>query len=110
MIAGASTPPDAGRTLSVVTPKTWPDRAAAAVLAATLLAPVPVAAKDVEVPFKLERRSGVIVVDVKVNDRAARLLLDTGAARTVIRPELVGVNPMELRVARFSGQGPGLGG
>jgi hypothetical protein len=99
-----------GRPKRVVKSRAGSGAIAVAVLAAAVAGPVAIAAKDVELPFVLDRRNGVIVVDGRVNDRPAKLLLDTGAAQTVIRPELVGLSATDLRLARFSGQGPGLGG
>ena len=61
---------------------------------------------ELELPFELIRSQDAIVVEATVRGRPATLLLDTGAATTVIASSLAG--PSELPAARFSDEGPGL--
>jgi hypothetical protein len=55
------------------------------------------------VPFDLDARYGSIFVTVTINGRPATLLVDTGAASTIVRPELAGVRLPALDRSRFRG-------
>ena len=59
-------------------------------------------ATPLTVPFELDARYGSIFVTVTINGRPATLLVDTGAASTIIRPELAGVR-VPLDRSRFRG-------
>jgi predicted aspartyl protease len=71
---------------------------------------LPCSGDDFEVPFEVHGRQHAILVDVRVNGEDRVFLVDTGAARTVVSAATAGVSRFELRRARFSGRGPGLGG
>lgn len=49
-----------------------------------------------KVPFEYAHGRESILLHVLVNNKPALLILDTGSAHTVLRPEVVGVNPKEL--------------
>jgi len=51
-----------------------------------------------------------MLVRVRINDRPAVLILDTGSAHTIVRPELVGVNPKELIPTEIAGSSGGFVG
>jgi hypothetical protein len=63
----------------------------------------------VELPFE-HGRFHILYVKAQINGREATMLLDTGARFSVVRPEIVGMSPIDLKVARFSKDGPGFGG
>lgn len=65
-------------------------------------------AATLELPFELDAGRDAILIRAEVNGKPALLLLDTGANRTVVRPELVGVSASELQAARFRSASPGL--
>ena len=75
-----------------------------------LALPTAVLAGEFEVPFERHPSHNAIVVEVRVNGRSARLVVDTGAANTVLSPEITGTPPLELKVSRFSDRGPGFHG
>jgi hypothetical protein len=76
-----------------------------------LACPVLVAA-DVEevVPFQVHRALKAILVNVEINGEHVKMLVDTGAARTIISSETLGWGPARLKAAEFSRQGPGMSG
>ena len=78
-----------------------------ALLQALILASV-VSGDDLEVPFESVGGEGLILIRGVANRAPALLLLDTGAAQTILRPELVGGGVGALPPSRFSGDGPGL--
>lgn len=55
----------------------------------------------VELPFELEKRHGAILVTLTVNGRPATLLVDTGAATTMISAELAGIDRFTLERSKF---------
>lgn len=61
------------------------------------------ATADLTLPFDVDARYGSIFVAVTVNGRPATLLVDTGAASTIVRPELAGVDRLALDRSRFRG-------
>ena len=60
------------------------------------------------IPFELNRQFGSILIQVQVNGRPARLLVDTGSSHTILSTEIVGVNPMLLPRAGVPVKGSGL--
>jgi Aspartyl protease len=60
------------------------------------------------IPFELNRQFGSILIQVQVNGRPARLLVDTGSSHTILSAEIVGVNPMLLPRAGVPVKGSGL--
>jgi len=61
-----------------------------------------------EVPFVYEAERGAIVLEIVANHRPAAVLLDTGAARTVLSAEFVGLPKGRVDSARFSSERPGI--
>src|SRR4029079_18731399 len=61
-----------------------------------------------EVPFVYEAERGAIVLEIVANHRPAAVLLDTGAARTVLSAEFVGLPKGRVDSARFSSDRPGI--
>lgn len=59
-------------------------------------------AEELELPFVLDARKPALLVQVEIGDRAATLLLDTGSAHTILRPEIVGLTRFDLNKARFN--------
>lgn len=59
----------------------------------------------ISVPFELDDQFGSILVRMEVNGKTATFLLDTGAASTFVRAELVGVDSFTLEQSRFRGDG-----
>jgi hypothetical protein len=84
------------------------------VLIATLFAlawPVLVGAEVEEVvPFQVHRALKAILVNVQINGEQVKMLVDTGAARTIISSETLGWGPARLKAAEISRQGPGMSG
>jgi hypothetical protein len=66
------------------------------------------AAEMVELPLETSRSGSAILVRAVINHRPAILVLDTGAALTVIGPELARLETGDLAPTRFSADGPGL--
>src|SRR5579864_324323 len=60
-----------------------------------------------QVPFAYGTGRGAILVHVRVNDKPALLILDTGSAHTIVRPELLGIRPSELEPTRLGSSGGG---
>jgi hypothetical protein len=76
----------------------------------TLALAAPAAAeKDLEVSFEINRGREAILLRGELNGEPAVLILDTGASHTVVSPERAGLNALDLRKARFSEKGPGMG-
>lgn len=63
--------------------------------------------QSLKIPFEYASNRNSLVVRVRINDRPALLILDTGSAHTVLRPEAVGVPRSELTPARRSQPGAG---
>ena len=66
-----------------------------------------VADQILKVPFEYATSRNSILLHVKVNERSALLIVDTGSSHTVLRPELLHIKPSELSPTRpgFSGGG-----
>lgn len=79
-------------------------------LGVVLLTGLTALAGDLEVEFEKVGKYEAILVEVKVSGEPRTFLLDTGAARTVVSPEVAGVTKMELKLARFRSSGPGIAG
>jgi Aspartyl protease len=60
-----------------------------------------------QVPFEYAHGRNSILLHVLVNNKPARLILDTGSAHTVLRPEAVGLNPKELIPTHTASGGAG---
>ena len=60
------------------------------------------------IPFELNRQFGSILIQVQVNGRPARLLVDTGSSHTILSADIVGVNPLFLARASVPVKGSGL--
>lgn len=65
---------------------------------------------DLQLPFQLDSRYDAILIQAEVNGKPATLLLDTGAAQTVLDARLLGLTNLDLKMSRFSQSGPGLRG
>jgi predicted aspartyl protease len=69
------------------------------------------AAAEVAVPFDFASERGSLLIRARVNRQDVRLILDTGAAHTILRPAVAGVNPAELAApkvgAGFTGDAVG---
>jgi len=52
------------------------------------------------VPFDFAANRGSLLIRVRINNRAAILIVDTGSSHTILRPSAAGVNPAELRAPR----------
>jgi aspartyl protease len=75
-----------------------------------LLAPKasPAAADQVlKVPFEYANNRNSILVHVKIDEQPAVLIVDTGSAHTVLRPELLHIKPSELMPTRPGSSGGG---
>ena len=48
-----------------------------------------------------------ILLHVKINDKPARLIVDTGSRHTVLRPEILNMNPSELTLPNRGSSGAG---
>jgi len=59
------------------------------------------------IPFETDGARSVILLRAEVYDRPALLILDTGSARTFLRPELVGI-PVDVLPSSPFAEGPGL--
>ena len=72
----------------------------------------PLAAADqvLKVPFECASNRNSILLKVRINDKPALLILDTGSAHTVLQPALLGISPSELEPTHLSGSGGGFVG
>lgn len=68
------------------------------------------AAAQVEVPFQQDGRNKLIFLDARINGKPALLMLDSGASITAVNAALLEVGDWDLRIAKFSTQGPGVSG
>jgi len=76
-------------------------------LAMALLLPVKVAgqtvhkadADSVTIPFEYAANRPSLLIHVSINGKHSLLVLDTGSAHTVVRPELVGLKRSDLKPA-----------
>ncbi|HET9285305.1 MAG TPA: retropepsin-like aspartic protease [Candidatus Angelobacter sp.] len=69
----------------------------------------PRSADSIELPFEYAKDKGSILLQVRINDKPALLILDTGSSHTIVRPELLGMKPSEL-VAAQTAAGSGFKG
>lgn len=70
----------------------------------------PFADKNLKIPFEYADNRDSLLVRVRFNDRPAILILDTGSAHTILRPEAVGVPRSKLIPASRSRSGAGFMG
>ena len=71
----------------------------------------PAAADQVlKVPFEYATNRNSILIHVKINEQPAMLVVDTGSAHTVLRPELLHIKPSELLPTRQGSSGGGFVG
>lgn len=61
-------------------------------------------------PFDYSKSRNAILLHVRVNDKPAILILDTGSAHTIIRPEFLRIALSELQPTRLPPSGGGLVG
>lgn len=82
------------------------------VLALALLFVTPSALPDksdiISIPFRSAQ--SMILVDARVNDNHATLLLDTGANHTIVSPKAYGDAQFQVRNLHRNDQGPGMQG
>jgi hypothetical protein len=52
------------------------------------------------VPFEFAQGRGSMLISARINNKPARLILDTGSANTIVLPSVAGVNPAELTPPR----------
>jgi hypothetical protein len=62
------------------------------------------------IPFIYEPERGAIVLELTADRRTAQVLLDTGAARTVLSADFLGVDTSSREAARFFSGRPGVSG
>lgn len=68
-------------------------------------------AKEFEVPCEIHEKHKAILVEVQVNGKDRIFVFDTGAARTVVSPRVLGgLAEFELKMSRFRSREPGLKG
>jgi Aspartyl protease len=58
---------------------------------------------DLTVPFDFAADRGSLLVHARVDNRPARLILDTGSSHTILRPSAVGMSASELAAPRTGG-------
>lgn len=75
-----------------------------------LLVACSVSAAPLELPFELGSRNSAILIAAQVNGKPVTLILDTGAAQTILDAGTLGLTNLDLRMSRFSDSGPGLRG
>lgn len=75
-------------------------------MVAAMLVALPATAEELEVPFELNRLRDVIMIRAQVNGKPALLIQDTGATRTVLSPEILGIPSAQLKRVRFAQNGP----
>lgn len=82
-----------------------------AFLLLSVKASLPAAPKGaLQISFDYATSRASMLVRVLVNDRPAVLIFDTGSAHTIVRPELVGINPKELIPTQMARNGGGFMG
>lgn len=62
------------------------------------------------IPFDYSKSRNAILLHVRINDKPAILILDTGSAHTIIRPEFLRIAPSELQPTHLPPSGGGLVG
>src|SRR5262249_32312201 len=60
-------------------------------------------------PFEYAEGRGSILLRVRVNEKPALLIFDTGASHTILRPEFLGMKPSELVPTEASSGGGFMG-
>ena len=82
-----------------------------ALLAASAVAGSATAApRSGEIGFEIHPTHNVILVDVVIDGKRVTMILDTGATRTIVSPEAIGLSPARLRRAELQSRGPGFKG
>jgi hypothetical protein len=85
-------------------------RLLATALVGALLA-LPAGAANLEAPFEVHSKRHAILLELVVNGKDCTFILDTGAARTVVSPSVLGgLTEFELKLSRFRSRGPGFSG
>lgn len=75
-----------------------------------ILVASPLLAAPLELPFELDARHSAILIAAHVNGKPVTLILDTGAAQTILDASVLGLTNLDLKMSRFSDSGPGLRG
>jgi aspartyl protease len=60
--------------------------------------------EELTIPFDFAAGRGSLLVRVRIDNRPALLIVDTGSSHTILRPSIAGVSPAELAAPR-SGAG-----
>lgn len=58
---------------------------------------------ELTIPFDFAADRGSLLVHVRVDNRNALLIIDTGSTHTILRPSAVGMSAAELAAPRVSG-------
>ncbi len=66
--------------------------------------------RQIVVPIERSRVFGAILVNVQVTGKPAVLILDTGSSTTILSPEILGLNPINLKRANTPAKGSGFVG
>ena len=74
------------------------------------LALLPAQAGETELPFQVHGRNQIILVEGHVNGKPVTLILDTGAAETILHYQILNIPEMDLRLSRFLTGAPGMRG
>lgn len=69
----------------------------------------PRSADSLELPFEYARDKGSILLQVRINNEPALLILDTGSSHTILRPELLDIKLSELAPTQNSSGGGFIG-
>ena len=67
-------------------------------------------AQSIELPVRSDPEGQVVLVAATINGRSATLIFDTGASRTIVAHQFVGLKKRDVHAARFAGGQPGLTG
>lgn len=60
---------------------------------------------QIEVPFELDDKLQMVLLEVQVNGKQGLFILDTGSKHTVVSHALAGVSNLDLKAAQMAGQG-----
>jgi predicted aspartyl protease len=66
--------------------------------------------RTLQTSFEYSTSRNAILLHVRINDKLALLILDTGATHIVLRPEILGLNPKKLAQTKASSGGAGFMG
>jgi Aspartyl protease len=58
---------------------------------------------ELTIPFDFAADRGSLLVHVRIDNRPALLIIDTGSSHTILRPSAVGMSAAELAAPRVSG-------